>query len=360
MDELTIDLEKDLETIESEESETDQRRAEIIAMYEKYRAGEITRKEWSDYLIALLDNYIKKIIGMGRKLEFSNYTFHDFYNQGVLAILLQLDEYDPYKSMPSTYFRDYINGEMNKLLRNPNESGKTEHYAQCLSRIRKECEKRGYSITDPDLPIRDLQMWLNEHKVKNPYSLATIKEALSFADRGVCSLDEMLDLENEHRSEKGIMNVQSVFLSPEEHAIKEETKQLVVRQLQYLSPLERFILLCTEFAEKRGAIVTDEYTKEYVAEHGRKGTAPDAEMSLKEVVELLSTPENKKRFAKELKGVRVTQQFVRHTLESGLRRIRHSREFLRYNNVRNPEFVLQASDEEIRLGILNAADLEEL
>ncbi len=342
---------EELEELESEEEKEQQEKRELLfEMHRKYHAGEISKQEYAEFMVNMLDNYIKMLIKITHKLEAGTvFSYDDFLQEGRLAVIKKLDGYDPRKAMPTTYFRDHINGDMNKLIKSPSESGKTMHYTQCINRIKRVLEEHGMDIDDPDLPLPDLQAWMNETKTKNPYSLATIREAIRVHKNRVVSLDDMLDPANEHRSERPIMDIPSPFLNPEEACLKAEKAEVILKQLSYLTPLEKFVLSRVDFGEQRSDVISDEYTKEYVAAHGKKVDIPDAALSLSDLCKLLNDDKLPygEMFAPELKGVKITQAFLRATASQAIRRLRYNKSFTSYHGVKNVDFVEQAMDSDI-------------
>ena len=352
---------EELDELDRDEDELLEKKRELLKeMHSNYRAGSISKKEYAQFMCDVLERYIQKMIYITKVTKFrTNNSFEDFLQEGKLAIIQKIDEYDPEKGMPTTYFKDYIRGAFNKLVKSPSENGRTVYYNQCVTLIKKVLAERKISANDPNVSVRDIQRWMNEPKNKNPYSLRTIEQAWKSMPNNIVSYEALLEGDGtEYRSERPIMDIESSFVSPEDYVLNKELNDIILQNLDSITPLQKFILFKTEFVDAPTKLLNDEYTSDTGST--TKDVSESDAMSYRDLINLLSTPRYMEEFSDELEGVKLTPMWLRQYKNSAFRKLKYYRDFQRYNNVTQTDFFVQASTEDIDVFLMDDKDAIEI
>lgn len=226
--------------------------SEVIEMYEQYQDGLITRNDYATYMITLLEDFVKQIVSLRFAGHGRSGDFNDFVQEGCVAIFSKIDEYDPYKTMPTTYFRYVIESVLRVRQTEINGDGISSYYKEMIINLDKVAKEYGYEDSlDPRLTEVRLH-------ILSGVPLSTVSQALERKRRKNVNL-ETLENSLEHN-----------YMSPEEQFIKNERTGELNDMVKDLPPLDLYIL-------KRMVIDDD--------------TA-----SAKQVVKELSTPEAKEHF----------------------------------------------------------------
>lgn len=233
------------------------------------------RQKTQTYMVELLKGFVieiaKKFVGLAE--------FDDLCQAGYLAICTAIDTYDPTRTRPTTYFRSYIVGNMQKLC----FGEQSQYYCTIQKKINDACNKFNAAL-DPNDPnfIQDFSL-VPDQKLANITGLpiSTIKEVKRQKMQTVASLTAVgEDIADEYND------------TPENMLIKRERDREMAEALEELTPLEYFVIAKSYMGEK--------------------------EFSVKAITRELNKDENKKRF-----NIRtIDAVFVEKKRESALKKMR--------------------------------------
>ena len=107
-----------------------------IQIMRDYHSGdEFLKKKAIEDMINILNNYIYSVM----RTHFPNYYakyVEDLFQEGVIAILKKMDDYDPELGAPTTFFHIYIKGAMNSfIIETINRT--TNHYGHNINKVKK-------------------------------------------------------------------------------------------------------------------------------------------------------------------------------------------------------------------------------
>ncbi|MCR4648157.1 MAG: hypothetical protein K5776_03680 [Lachnospiraceae bacterium] len=228
----------------------------VKLIYDCYKAELITKKDWEEYLIAVLMNYIKAFI-MEKKRYQLGIEMNDLIMDGVLAIAEKSDVYDPTQAKPTTYFVKYID-----QFTKPSEeiTAKTTHYNAKANKLRKIALDNGFSGLD------DSRLTPEYLSTISGIPLTTVIKTLESNKTKRVSLEAI--------QENGDV-MTSKFETPEEAMLKKEQHDFLMKHVDKLTPLQQFVIYhCL------------------LAEDGER-------MSFKNMIKILNRPEVRERFADE-------------------------------------------------------------
>lgn len=234
------------------------------------------RKKAQTFMIEKLKGFIidlaNKFVGLAE--------FDDLYQAGCLAVCAAIETYDPKRTLPTTYFRPYIVGNMQKLC----FGEQSQYYCSVQKKINDACKKFNAALApnDPN-SIQDFTLVADE-KLANITGLpiATIKEAKRQQRQSVSSLTAVGEsIADEYND------------SPENMLLKKEREEELHDSLKELTPLESYII-----------------TKSYLG---------DKEASIKSIARELNKPEVKIEFSI---STSVDAVFVEKKRENALKKIR--------------------------------------
>ena len=260
-----------------------------IEMYERYKAGKISKDDYTMWMLDLLSNYIKsRISNMPHKY------YEDLYVAGQSAIIAQIDKYDPHAARPTSYFTSYIDEYTHTELRD--QTGlTTQHYETNRQRLKKAAREYGYEgLNDPNLTPETLH-------IISGVALKTVCECLIIDGVIVDSLEAC----SENQDYMG------TYKTPEQAVMEKQSSDFLESQLKKCTPLERFLL------EER--VMSDE---------------PE---SFRSLVIMLKQPEWREFFKNELPNG-VDQVTLEQKLNHALRRIQQNtstKKFAYVNGVDN-------------------------
>ena len=208
----------------TKEEKTEALRIAITEKYKAYKAGRLTRDEWGDYLIKILDNYVKALIAKHHFTAKAEYD--DLYNEGLLSIWLYADAYDPvtYNTMPTSFFKDRILEGMRSIVEQEiGNSEMTGHYKAKIYELNKCAQESGYEgINDDKLTDAMLSALSN-------MSLVTVERARELASYMSVSLDVVTDNFDSGRH----------YGEPERQMIDEERSEKLASVWNNLNALEQ-------------------------------------------------------------------------------------------------------------------------
>lgn len=286
-------------------------REQIKAKYKSYINGEITRSQWLEYLLDLMENFIKYRIEQKHRLLGAEYD--DLMQAGRLAIVRMADKYDPTKAMPSCFFQPYIDEEMKNILDNGPLS---THYVGAATRLDKVAKERGcIDCTDERLSAKQLH-------VLTGLSLRTVMETIR--------LKKCKNVSLEATSEN--MDLESSFPTPEKAILDKERNDILREHMEKLTPLERFLVTATILADER--------------------------VSYRKLISIMRREDVQEEFADELRGVKVEQIWLEQKVQKALRKIKHNPSFKKYVSSdfrRKYDYTVieQASESDIEDAIMN-------
>ena len=131
-------------------------RLDYVSLMKDYRSGDKKKREKAvSAIIGDLTGLVLYII----KKKYSTYTtkyYDDLLQSGELGILIGLKDYDPEKSMPSTYFHYFIVHEIQSFINN-NVHKTTPYYSTHIKKINRvitKLESMGLPRTSRDIAIQ--------------------------------------------------------------------------------------------------------------------------------------------------------------------------------------------------------------
>lgn len=118
----------------------------MIELYDRYRRGEINRNDVFDVLWPILIPQIETQMGQfSRRL---NADEEDLKQEAAAAVLEHIDDYDPYKSVPGSYFLNWINEAHRNLCRGE----KSIYYLNIIKKLSSVAQEAGFEgIADRSL-----------------------------------------------------------------------------------------------------------------------------------------------------------------------------------------------------------------
>lgn len=224
-------LEEDIEVLtEDAQRKTDEKQAELIALYDGVQLGTVSEEEYFTALIETLENYIKCLIS--RKHRTVKAEFEDLMQSGKLAIIENARRYDPRYTKPTTFFTCYIDDEQKKCI---NTHGMKGIYEKEIPRLDKAAKEAGFTdMLDPRLDADTLC-------ILTGMSLNTVIGALDVKKSTVVSLEAVTE-NCEPESKK--------YRSPEEAYIENEKCAFIREQFLKLSPFEQYLISKRILGEK--------------------------------------------------------------------------------------------------------------
>ena len=201
----------------------------ICKKYDDYREGKTTKDEWTIYLLDLLENYFKSRIS--KKHRTMSAEFDDLMQQSRLAVIENIDKYNPHISMPTSYFTNFIEQYTREAL---NNVGLTTHYIAAAVKLEKAAKQHGFTgMTDPNLSPDTLAVLAD-------VSVNTVINTIQQKQISVVSLS----VTNEN------FESTSPFASPENVCLEKERVEFITEQVNKLSPLEKFLIQRVDLADK--------------------------------------------------------------------------------------------------------------
>ena len=252
---------------------------DVVDKYYAYHKGLCSKEEYTLFLLDIMKNYIVKLVTP--KLRATKTPFEDLLQAGYLAVIEKIDEYDPTKAMPSSFFTPHINSSTFNAGVDYDEKVLKGHYLQAKRRMDKAAIEYGYKgVLDERLDPVTLSIISGEPE-------GTVVTVLELLKLKANSLDALTDNFDTHLSK----NPLEEYLAKEERAFCSE-------QLAKCSPLERYLLeVC----------VMDEEPA-----------------SFNNLVKLLKTPKYRELFKDELPSEKgITQIKLRQVLNQAIRRIKN-------------------------------------
>ncbi len=127
----------------------------VILMRDYHLGDKIDKEHATTIAIWRLSAFIIQIINTKYGTYKENH-FEDLVSAAITGVLIGLERYNPIKSAPTTFFREYIEGEIKACI-TEEISGTTKHYASAIKKIKKaeeEFENAGTKYTDNDIAIK--------------------------------------------------------------------------------------------------------------------------------------------------------------------------------------------------------------
>lgn len=148
----SIKKDKKATTKESANKTSEDKTTKMIIIMDAYHSGDKSKRQWAvdqmyQEIQGFIGHMIKKYFG-----AFASEHYHDLYNEGIIAVMENMENFDPCKGTLTTYFTypvmhamsGYVNSLTNKST--PYYSGIMNRIRQCLAYYEKI--ERNPSITD--------------------------------------------------------------------------------------------------------------------------------------------------------------------------------------------------------------------
>lgn len=280
----------------------------MMDMYDEYMAHTKSKEEYVVALLDLLDGYIKYRIMLKKRTVSAEYE--DLMQQGRLAVLEQIDTYNPHQSKPSSFFTQYIDQYTREITRN---EGMTNYYSQCSFKLDKVAKQYGYE------DFCDSRLSADTLSILAEVPLMTVLETRKNKETTCISLEATSDN----------LELESSFKNPEKALLDAEMSEFLYSQYMKCTELERFLLDNLVLADKP--------------------------VSYRTLLIQLKTPEMRQKFKKEL-PLHPDQVFLEQKTNHVLRSIRFNPRLKALNkNDIEPEIdiIEQASVEDIEANIVN-------
>lgn len=199
----------------------DEEAVKIMDMFKNGREAEA-----KELMIKKISGFIGDVINN----RFSNFKkngmYHDLFNEGCVAVLAKMPNYDPYKSAPTTFFEPYIRQALCKYV-GMLVNHSSPYHSEIMNKVRRAInyyettQKTEYTITD-----LSLYTGLSVNKVQ------AALDRISYTSEVMCGTNEDFDVVIRTRQE-----------SPESAYLKKEMTKYVADALCRLDELDRNILV---------------------------------------------------------------------------------------------------------------------
>ncbi len=209
---------------------------DVKAACAAYRMGRISRKEyaavmaeclgkWTYYTAQCMKDKAMRCGAAGLP------SIQDLVQEGMVAMLEELDKYRPEAGAPTTFFTLYMKARMRALLYQPGAGGATQHYAGILDAADRVCKEHG--VQAEDAALEDIFGWVNAGKASK-ISLVSLRASLSAREHMPVPYETLADAD-----------VPKAFTSPDpaDLCVATEEMEALNAALSSLSPLERFVLI---------------------------------------------------------------------------------------------------------------------
>lgn len=246
---------------------------DVCREFGRWKSNEISEKEYAEYLCNAMENYIKFRIAVGHRTLGAEYD--DLIQQGRLAVLKEVERYDPNKSMLTSYFTQRVDAALKEIC---DTGASTKYYVSNASKLQDAAKVAGIA-----LPITEIKP--DTLAVIAGMSISTVMQTLEQIGRTKCSLDEVGDSFDGRK-----------FQSPEEAIVEQERNQFVQGLFDECTPLERYLI--------------------------REKFLGDKEGNYRTIVANLRKPEIAEKYRDELGGRKVDQGFVKKTIARVLHRMK--------------------------------------
>ena len=318
---------------------------DTIMQYNRYHSGEITKDEYSFFIINVLEGYFHMKAQKKRRNISGSYHVdeEDLHNDFVVTVLENIDSYDPYKSHPVRYFDPFVNNKAMSVL-GPEVQ---EYYKNKLNKLHKIAKNHGYKegLADQELTPDILATLSGE-------SLSVCQTAMELYAKRAMSLEDAV--------ENGLSP--SMNTNPESVYIKNEETEYVINLINRFNPFEKFMI--------DRAILGDDKIRKAIRDEYTKGSdecyiRDDMKWSLKRFKDYFDIPENWKRFEEYLPGSgKADLNFYKRTLNRIMKLLRYNPKLRSHAGIEEASYddmYEQASFEDIdrafSLGVFNEPGL---
>lgn len=189
------------------------------------------REQFTLAVIDELEDFVKSLIARYNRTMVVEYDdlMADFYKE----VCEHIDDYDPAKYAPSTYFTMYINNAH----REESKKGVPQYYLGKGTKLDKIAKEEGYAegINDPNLSDITLAYLSKE-------SLSTVKATRKIFSHSTCSFDEAINVED------------ILHDTPEEMCIKAEDENAIKQAFDSLEPFEKWLFIKTTLPKEEGGM----------------------------------------------------------------------------------------------------------
>lgn len=206
------------------EAETKVNNADIIDAYDKWQHGVISKQEYGMIIIEKLHYYIVNLINKRNRASDARgqrkQDEEDCISAGYVAILSNLDKYDPRKSMPTSFFGYFIEQEQREAIKRESPS---RHYVEALKKIEASLRRNNLSMSDPIPP--------EKISIISGLPLKTVIEAMNSRTYVIGGQEEI---------EKNAQS--SVYYDPQLLVVEREKSQYIRDAISGLSHEEKLVL----------------------------------------------------------------------------------------------------------------------
>lgn len=194
----------------------------FIEFRDKYKNGEVSQNEYTSFFIRYLINLVRSTIKDVTGLNSSADTYEQLISECNTIIIEQVEEYDPQKGAPSTFFIPYIRKGILKYI---SKDENTDYYNTTITSLNKIAREKGFDgINDSRLSIQYLSIISGER-------LSTIIKVKELAGYSKISM-ESEGLDKKYKS----------ITTPEMTYIAKESKSELLAAIEECTPLEQFLL----------------------------------------------------------------------------------------------------------------------
>lgn len=209
--------------VKEKEDKLAKRRQKYIKIMENYNSGdEFKKKKAVEDIISSLSMYVYSVIAK----YFPSYTKHtdDLYQEGCLAILKNIANYDPSIAMPTTYFFVHIRDAINTYIIN-NINNTSRYYGHNIIKIKKAIKY--FETNNQDYTNADIAQ-------KTGLSIETVVYTMN-----IIKTSTEVKYENDEVFENQI-SMQSQ--SPEDLLLDTEKRKVILEAIETLNEDEKIIV----------------------------------------------------------------------------------------------------------------------
>lgn len=222
--------EEDMEKLlsESDISESDKYNELLIATFEQFQAGMISKDDLYKALYFNLINLVKYFYYRRYGATYGNRLFDDFCQEAMCAITNKATEFDlNKKTKPSTYFSYHIIAAFKAAY---NREFNLTDYTRKMKKLEKIAEEQGYENVE-DVPPAIL-------RIASGYTLETINNTIKYSRVSVVSLDKKND-EGDDLSNV----IPSYGNNPADLIIAKEKRDTLLANLRKLPRINQWVLI---------------------------------------------------------------------------------------------------------------------
>lgn len=212
------------------DNKTENSRQKYIKIMEDYNSGDkLKKKKATDDMIQILSMFVYSIITK----YFPSYVKYkdDMYQEGCLAILKNLEKYDPNIAMPSTFFFVHIKEQINTFIIN-NVNNISRYYGHNMIKIKKVIKH--FEIKNQDYTNEDIAKQTGLSVEQVVYIMNLIKNVINVTYDNNEDLDNLLVGESETLEKSILDNEESKVILKILYTLDEDERFIVMHRMGFM------------------------------------------------------------------------------------------------------------------------------